>query len=589
MVGWVAVLSWLIPEHWQEARLLSPIHRQGPAEDYSELVFDAMGPAADQVPLRSNYYMDQAARGREIDDLLREFPDDPARYRLYARWFSYLNQAEVLPSDYREQWKTLDPGNALWGIDAANVLAGESIKEVGGRRWKVHDEVRFLEALAYLHEASLCEDFLSRTSAIQDLQLRSFKREESLKSLCMEQYLSETPGKDQVMFFAMSRGLDAWSERLEATGDKEGMRSLMQDLRKIVTLVLESNSTEYFSIMELPRSAPRLATRCRSLGLEDEAVWLDRLRAADDKLRAEARAAGASGKDRLASSTTSRALMDYAPAITPEAIKSGRLAEYAVADRFAAVAGLLACVLVLAGGLVEMTRRREAGALARGVMPLFRASDRAWVVGLGVGLPLLWWLGIVHGSPLGCRDIGLTYFKLGQFPMMQPWLSQDLGGLVLAGVLLVQAVRWRWAKRGALLALNPGRMWIGWTMVFVAALYLPLMGIVRVLPDHGDKFLLFGSALGGIPLLWLFWQLMVTVFAPRDQALPGQLLVRTSLPAVALLALLLLAAVPLFRANERNWMAKDELSKRDPEGSGLTVAERLFNDPIRQRLLEALR
>jgi len=123
----------------------------------------------------------------------------------------------------------------------------------------------------------------------------------------------------------------------------------------------------------------------------------------------------------------------------------------------------------------------------------------------------------------------------------------------------------------------------------MAALFVPAQGIVRYLPAHQEKFLLLGSAAGGIALLWLVWQVAVIVFFSRENSVGVQLLVRAILPAAATMAILLLAAVPLLRKAERAWVAKDELMRRDPAGTGVSVLERRGNDPLRLRLLEALK
>ncbi|HEY1122962.1 MAG TPA: hypothetical protein VGE67_15225, partial [Haloferula sp.] len=127
MLGLLTAVVCLVPSHWEEARFLGPIHRQGSDGKGSERLLAALGPAAADVPLRTVYHTDQAAWSKEVDALLQEAPDNPVYYRFYARWFSYLHPKEVLPADYHLKWQALDSDNALWGIDAANQLAEKSI------------------------------------------------------------------------------------------------------------------------------------------------------------------------------------------------------------------------------------------------------------------------------------------------------------------------------------------------------------------------------------------------------------------------------------------------------------------------------
>jgi hypothetical protein len=585
LAGLIAALVFLIPSHWNEARLLAPIHHQGFNGKYYERLLATLGPAAEDVPLRTIYYTDQAAWAREVDALLKEAPDDPAYYRFYSRWFSYLHPTEVLPPDYRSRWQALDPDNALWGISAANQLAEKSISSSRGVH-TVTDETRFQQALGYFSEAASSDFCRSRAAVVQDRQLRSFRRDDSLESVYIGHQLVQLAGDDPVVLYSILRAVEVQADRLEVAGDKERLEGLMKDLRKVVTMILDDPSHGYMSISIMRSMALRLAAKCRAIGLSGEAEWLERVHDVDTRLRA---ARSSSGAERLSSSYTRPWTSGDPLDIKPEDLKPGRLAEYAVADRFVAVIGVLVFMLIGGGCLVEILRRRSVNGMARGLIPLWRSSDSVWLIGVGVLFPLLWWFGIVHGSRLGCRDIGLTYFSQSHYPLMQPWLSQDLGGLLFAAVMIFQVARWRWAKRGGFLAMRPNRMWIGWTIAVVAALFIPVQGIVRYLPAHQQKFLLFGSAAGGIPLLWLLWQAAVIVFLSRDNALGVQLLVRSILPAAMTAAILLLAAVPVLRKAERTWVANDELIRRDPEGSGMSIVERRANEPLRRAMREALR
>ena len=589
MLGMLAAMVCLVPSHWIEAQVLVPMHRQSLGKNYPELLLKRLGSAASDVPLRTVYFQDQAAWSREVDALLAEAPHDPAYYRFYARWFSYLHPKEVLPPDYPSKWQALDHDNAFWGIDAANALAEKSISRVSAGVSSVTDEPRFQQALDYFHKAAERDFCRLRTVAIQDRQLRSFRREATLESAYTEQQLLQLVGPDIVNLYSILKALEIQADRLVAAGDKEGLEQLMKNLRKVVTMVMVDPANGYFSLNTIVWASPRLAGKCRGLGLTEQAEWLERIK--DTSAWFGKQKASPSADLARSSSSSARIWFGtYADAnFSLEDMRPGRVAEYAVADRFAAMAGLIFFSLMTAVCVMEVLRTRSASGLARGLMPLWRASDYAWLVGLGVGFPLLWWFGIVHGSPLGCRDIGLTYFQFGQYPLMQPWLSQDFGGLVFGAVMIFQVARWCWAKRGAFLALRPERMWIGWTMAVVAALFIPVQGIVRYLPAHQEKFLLFGSAAGGIALLWLLWQAVVIVFLSRANSLGVQLLVRTILPAAATAAILLTVAMPLLRNVERMWVAKDESMRRDPAGTGVSVFERRSSDPLRLKVLEALK
>lgn len=500
-------------------------------------------------------------------------------------------QPVALPPEFEERWKELDPDNALWPLGAANSLAGTSVEVLSGGKATVTSGPGFEQALRYFHQAAGCDHFRALANEIRVRQLRSFDSDGSLKGFHLRSHLlSRAWAKDGVSLYSLGEVLLLQAERCETAKDVDGLREVTTDLRRVLVLLWGTPGGELGGSLYLMRYySRRIATICRAMGLNDDADRLERVADMESELRK--RASTAKPKDfSRHSGTFEKWGFEYHQQI-PSAVerKPVRLAEYAVADRFTALTGVIAAFLVAAGGLIEILRRGVLPRrLAGGLMPLFRASDRAWLFGLGLVLPAVWWFGITWYSPLGCRDIGLTFFEIKGFPMMQPWLSQGLGGLVLAFVLLVQTARWRLGKRGAFLSLRPERMWIGWTMAVLAALFIPTQGIVRYLSADQDKFLLYGSAAGGIALLWLLWQAAMGLFVARENALGGQVLLRLLMPGVIALALLLLGAMPLLRKSERKWVAEMEGYPHTAFGFLIHPVQVEEADRIRKELLEAL-
>jgi hypothetical protein len=131
-------------------------------------------------------------------------------------------------------------------------------------------------------------------------------------------------------------------------------------------------------------------------------------------------------------------------------------------------------------------------------------------------------------------------------------------------------------------------MWIGWTMVVLAALFIPALGLVRHVSVEPRKFIYGVSAAGAIPLLWLLWRACMGLFTSKENSLQGLLTLRVMLPGLMAMALLLLAAIPLLRMEERGWVERDVLLKPAPDGSGLTFAESREYDLLRPQLIKAL-
>jgi hypothetical protein len=583
-----SALGFLLPQHWKEARLLEPIHHQGSDKRYYERLLEALGPAAADVPLPVPSWEKPELWEKRFGALLREMPDEPAAYAIYIDFYPFNGSRGVLPADYDAVWQRLDPGNAAWPLEAATRHFAQATR--GKPVVLPGNEATFQEALAAFRVAAACDHVNVSRYPILRRQLRSFHPDGSLRDQHIQRHLGSLVGRDVISSSQILDMAEVESARLEAHADREGQRKLMADLRRVLIMVAgdPAGDPSYFSMM-MGRKTTALAVRCRSMGLTSEAEWLDRCAGLRPARKAVGMARSAADLVRQSATLHRGTVGFYEPSLPPALLAPGRLAEYAVADRFAVVTGAAFGFLILAACCVEVVRRgKGARGLARGLMPLFRPVYWLWLCLAGVLLPVAWWSLIVHFTPLGMRDIALNYCLFRNIPLMQPWLSQDAGVLVLIWIALFQVARWRVGKRYAFLSIRPSRMWIGWVMVALAALFIPAQGIARYLLNS-ERFLLFGSAAGGIPLLWLIWQALALVFRPREGALDSSLHLRVLIPAMAALSLAMLAAIPFFRTIERRMVAQDELSKPAPDESGFTILEQRCSEPLREAVLKALR
>jgi hypothetical protein len=187
----------------------------------------------------------------------------------------------------------------------------------------------------------------------------------------------------------------------------------------------------------------------------------------------------------------------------------------------------------------------------------------------------------VRWTPLGLRDIGMTVYS------PRPIFIQAGAALVFTLLMIVQVTRWRIAKRAGLLALKPARPWIGWTMTVVAAAVILMAGGVRWLTGNEMRYLQSVAATGGLSLLWLMWEAGSVLFASRDQALGGVLLCRRVMGPLTLLAVLLFAIWVPLSATERDWLARDQLSRADRVNGGMTFMEERVVNRLREYFLEA--
>jgi len=600
----LASLAWLIPRHVDEFRLLEPMHGQK-TESWDrgyERIAAAVKPADLRLELESiddpsaalNEELLAQAKSRH-----EEHPDDPAFFHDFVRKYRILHRE--LPPDFGVTWRRIDADNAAW-------LALEMRFTHPRFDWdplpqpKESEGSKTSQPFMTLHEIAGMKRWISPATELRRRQLartpaistvaEAFSASYASRRLCRRD--SDYPG--DFCRFVEWRSLDFEVPVLIKARDAPALRQLVRDWMRLLDLQLHDPALERCDDPSLSALAERAATLgldCRILGLEEEA---DRLACCAGAAR-EVRLHGRPGDPQLARQASCRmtggwygqlSIPSLAP-VTAADLTPGRLADHAVADRFAAVAAAILAMAALLLSAVEAWRRGPVpNALASGLGPMFRAWDHAWVWGLGLVLPVLW-CGLTRLTPLGGRDIAINWFadRFGT-PLFQPWLTQTMGTVVLALVLLVQSTRWRWAKRGACLCLRPAHLWLGWALAALLAAVVPAIGAIRCLTARHDLFVFAVSACGGLALLWLVWQAAAILFAPREASLDGVLLCRSLIPAFALLGLLALGSIPLFQQAERSWVARDQLSLPDPTGCAANGYDARIAGAVRQRLLKAL-
>jgi len=243
--------------------------------------------------------------------------------------------------------------------------------------------------------------------------------------------------------------------------------------------------------------------------------------------------------------------------LTAGEVRPIRLAETAMFTRFLLWLGCGLMVLVVFLALIDSIRRsRRTKGLARGLMPLLTWRDHAWIAGLGILLPWLWYLGI-RFSPLGSESMT----KSGEgFAMVT---MQATMALVVAVLMVVQTAQWRWSVRGGFLGLGRGMRIIGWLAAAVTSLAMVAMGCMPFVEftrnDAEEMYLLGCAGAGSIGLLGLLWVAISHLFTGGRAALGPNLVSRTSsLWMLALFATLVLAAGILVGV-ERHWVARDTL------------------------------
>lgn len=499
-------------------------------------------------------------------------PDDPAIYEEYALWHD-LDEG-TLPPDFHETWQRIDPGNGMW-LALEGLTSGNSRKELAlmekafaAERFETHvPELRQRRFIllnlphgaantvvgntALLRMAAELEPRIGLTgygySTSQyyemkspDLVPRIFRSHVRTWRRLSSSFFAECESLEDLE--AARRFVDAGqffkgaATRLGLNDDKADLDRLLDDVEKVINQCIPIKVT--------------LGKPYEPWEAEQKTMGVVRSRFVDRPF-------------------------------DPDRYQPIRLAEYAATERYSALAAAILLLIPLAAVWLESCRRgKRVNGLADGLAPVFTAGDAGWLLGLGCGLPLLWYAGITRLTPLGCRDIGVSYFARP----IPPAAIQLTATLLLSGVLMFQTGTMLLRKRLGFLGLGGRFPAAGWAVAAVTALLVPLAGAVRWLSRDEQEFLQGVAAACGIPLLWLLWQAGAVVFSPSSGALRGVLLSRRLITPLAVACLALLALQPLLLSTERQWIAKDTVSRSDPARGGIPIGEAMAVERISKEL-----
>jgi hypothetical protein len=253
----------------------------------------------------------------------------------------------------------------------------------------------------------------------------------------------------------------------------------------------------------------------------------------------------------------------YSSAVTEAQLRGGRLAEYAMYERFIVHAGMAFLFLSITVLGIAMCRDRKLlGHLPARLTDLLSPSDRLLILGVGFLLPVTVYLFSTHLEWLAPCDTGLSAQR---FIL---WLLQVVSLGIAVILLTLHTARRRLGRRGALLAMElrggGPMLWMG-TLAVGMMLVAPVMPRVMNSRDYVMMLCwLIAGFLAGMPLLWLL-NLAVYQFAGSPaRRLHRALLLRLLLWPLALLMGLGAAAMPVLRSGERYWVARLDYEKLAP-------------------------
>ena len=529
---------------------------------------------------------------RWSSDRFEKLPEDPAEFE--ELWVGSLKPGTKVPDAFLAHGKRIDPQNGLWALFAAEANVWSS---PGGRGRRLPPGAPFTPPPWYGKSLALLEEALA---APRIETYRPGRTAERLRLLGPSRDLADLA--DLSVFsqcqFAWTGNsgnvMEIWSARAEELAslkDAEGFRKWAATWDRVVLDSLRPSVDRgkgYHSIYFIERSVREFLTLAISLKAGDVEARMRKWQSEIHSLRSSpAPPAAADLNLRMATFAGDWHYYGSGSAmgelVSLEELEPGVKTEHSVADRFAAVAGAAIFALLALVAFFEGWRRSpHLRGMAQGLMPLLRPIDYLWVSGLGIALPLLWYVGWIRFTPLGYRDftVGLEGFL--------PFGARIVAILAFSLCLLLQAARWRTAKRGGFVGLRPAALWPGWVVAGIAAAFLPVTGLVRYWPNLDEIYYLCPCAVLGFPLLWLLWRGASILFGPASAALAGVMLCRFLLPVLVLASFTLMSLMPLLKAEERRWMARDTISGPDPSGWVYTKLQARAEDHIRQRLLKGM-
>ena len=542
-----------------------------------------------------------------IEELARKalWDDDPQNLALFAE---YIAATDPLPSDFLETAQRLDPQNGWFLLIAAGTMAEDAVEKEQGPRltqeerddptrkrtstFQILDEQELAAAIALVHQAAGKQRLEPYQPELLRQRLRLLPPETDFLSRTFRLVIAASSDSSNIFrVMRASEIISAEAQRLAAAGERKELQRLVGAAEILCRQLAESEGTLIHGLVALAVTIgvhEHLLEACETAGLSEEAERLGPIVTKLRKLRELRRQTPEDDHllqmhgGALTAMVSSRILSGFGVQTpTMEEMRAGRLMNYALFERLAlwvlTIVLLLAIIPLL---LLPLFRGRLARQLGWRFSALLGPRDRLWIVGLGTVVPLLWYYGICWLTPLGCRDWSLVHM------IFQPAQAQAslLAYLVVAATLY--AVRWRLHRHADSLGFGRWRPVLGTIPSIVAALAIPVCGLVRY--TDGNYPLIVAGGMGGIVMLWFLFLLVRVLFGNRSRAPSRMTVARLLIPSFCWAACLALALVPLTVAAERHFLAQDTLMKTSPENLGMGRIEAQNTAAIYRALREAL-
>ncbi|MEI6176238.1 MAG: hypothetical protein WCS43_05045 [Verrucomicrobiota bacterium] len=534
-------------------------------------------------------------------------PENPAFLAQYAAAYAFENgkfSPEILDAVER-----IDPNNGWYPALSAGWIMKDMVKakpqtanekkENKPKVWEINDKAKLGEALRLIHQAAEKPEFSSYESARLKQRISLLPPRTDWVSQFPPACYVASQHHFSFHLRNIAEALSAGAQECAANKDIEGFRRIVGDWQKLSTAMTRNGGT----IVDLLVARACITTPLKNfsetahgLGLEEEATRFVKL---DETFLTEKEARKSSRHDwKLIDLAENRASMlasmsipvtasqvNDPPSLTDADLRPSRYAEHAFLNRVtSASTWVLLAVFIGLAALCRFLKSTLVRTLSFRMADLLRTSDWLWIVLSGVLLPMLWYLSIIHLTPLGSREWSVRasgmVLPVGQFGALL--LLVIISPLVIAG--------WRLGKRGAMFGLRSRFQWIGWLAAGLPSVAIPALGAVMLMPQTAmfDSLQMIAIAFFSIPAIWLMVVFSLNLFGRSEQSLRRATLAGLMIPVWTLGILAFAAWTPFLYTLECRWMKQDRLLEISADAPSLSRYEYDGTQVLRAEILDVV-
>ena len=555
---------------------------------------------------------DQMLIGNQFERLRALHPSEPKYYSPGFEYELQMNEGDGGKSLLArlEHMIEIDPDNGLWPFVAADVISRKPYLVVippDGLNldWLPENQAEMNLPLQLYHKAASSPRFDSYQTAINSRKIATLPPADNVQDSVL-QALHIRLVDDSLDPFSFRRVLEERARMLEDQRDVPNFKILLNDW----TRLNRAQAKDFNQLNDLYRrtnslgvSLPTFIRTAKKLGLQEEALALEKSKAALDQLSGsyatnaryqEAFRFHGSILTSWASTSGGDCGMvgDYFegryPPMTIDRLKPNRRSEHAyIAQLLILPLGLL----LLAATTVLFLFRYRNGRLCREISgrmaDLFDRRDWFHCVGFGVLMPIIYFAVIRYFTPFG----GLDWYAGSDGQHLEIVRFMLLLLLMVSCSLLV--LRRRLRERMSFVVSPDRKARIGVILTIAGFAALPMLG--SCFEIERDQFVVLNKAMiypailaMGALLIWLIALAFRYLFGSPEQALRRQILSRLMVRTMIWAFAIVCCTIPLHMAEERFWVKRDTVLRADPEHPARTRYEWEVIQQMKGELLEVL-